>query len=99
MVSKVFSGAVFGVEAFLLTVEADMFSSLPGIDIVGLADTAVKESKERIKAALKNSGFAMPQKRIVINLAPASTKNIAGNNHCGKALFARLLSTNALASR
>ncbi len=74
MVSKVFSGAVFGVEAFLLTVEADMFSSLPGIDIVGLADTAVKESKERIKAALKNSGFAMPQKRIVINLAPASTK-------------------------
>ncbi len=74
MVSKVFSGAVFGIEAFLLTVEADMFSALPGIDIVGLADTAVKESKERIKAALKNSGFAMPQKRIVINLAPASTK-------------------------
>ena len=74
MVSKVFSGAVFGIEASLLTVEADMFSALPGIDIVGLADTAVKESKERIKAALKNSQFAMPQKRIVINLAPASTK-------------------------
>lgn len=74
MVSKVFSGAVFGIEASLLTVEADMFSALPGIDIVGLADTAVKESKERIKAALKNSHFAMPQKRIVINLAPASTK-------------------------
>jgi len=74
MVSKIFSGAVFGIEAFLLTVEADMFSALPGIDIVGLADTAVKESKERIKAALKNSHFAMPQKRIVINLAPANTK-------------------------
>lgn len=74
MVSKVFSGAVFGIEAFLLTVEADMFSALPGIDIVGLADTAVKESKERVKAALKNSSFSIPQKRIVINLAPASTK-------------------------
>lgn len=74
MVSKVNSGAVFGLDGYIITVEADMFSSLPGIDIVGLADTTVKESKERVKAALKNSGFAMPQKRIVINLAPASTK-------------------------
>jgi len=74
VVSKINSAAVFGLDGYIITVEADMFSSLPGVDIVGLADTAVKESKERVKAAIKNSGFAMPQKRMVINLAPASTK-------------------------
>ena len=74
MVSKINSAAVFGLDGYIITVEADMFSSLPGVDIVGLADTAVKESKERVKSAIKNSGFAMPQKRMVINLAPASTK-------------------------
>ncbi len=74
MVSKINSGAVFGLDGYIITVEADMFSSLPAIEIVGLADTAVKESRERVKAAMKNSGFAMPQKKLVINLAPASTK-------------------------
>ena len=74
MVSKINSGAVFGLDGYIITVEADMFTALPGIDIVGLADTAVKESKERVKAALKNSGYAVPQKRVVINLAPAGTK-------------------------
>ena len=74
MVSKVNSGAVFGLEGNIITVEADTFNALPGIDIVGLADTAVKESKERVKAAMKNNGYAIPQKRVVINLAPASTK-------------------------
>ncbi|MBO5369136.1 MAG: ATP-dependent protease, partial [Clostridia bacterium] len=74
MVSKVNSGAVFGLEGNIITVEADTFNALPGIDIVGLADTAVKESKERVKAAMKNNGYAIPQKRVVINLAPASTR-------------------------
>ncbi|MBQ4528099.1 MAG: YifB family Mg chelatase-like AAA ATPase [Clostridia bacterium] len=74
MISKVHSGAVFGMEGYIITVEVDMFSNLPGIDIVGLPDAAVKESKERVKSALKNSGFAIPQKRIVVNLAPANTK-------------------------
>ena len=74
MISKVHSGAVFGMEGYIITVEVDMFSNLPGIDIVGLPDTAVKESKERVKSALKNSGFAIPQRRIVVNLAPANTK-------------------------
>ncbi len=74
MVSKINSGAVFGLDGYIVTVEADMFSALPSIEIVGLADTAVKESKERVKAAMKNSGFAIPQKKLVINLAPASTK-------------------------
>lgn len=74
MISKVNSGALFGLEGYIITVETDLYAGLPGIDIVGLADTAVKESKERVKSALKNSGFALPQKRIVVNLAPASTK-------------------------
>lgn len=74
MISKIYSGAVFGLDGYIITVEADMFTGLPGMDIVGLPDTAVKESKERVKSAIKNSGLAMPQKRIVINLAPANTK-------------------------
>ena len=74
MISQVISGALFGLDGYIITVETDMNNSLPGIDIVGLPDTAVKESKERVKAAIKNSGFSLPQKRIIINLAPANTK-------------------------
>lgn len=74
MISKVNSGALFGLEGYIITVETDMYSGLPGIEIVGLADTAVKESKERVKSAMKNTNFALPQKKIVVNLAPASTK-------------------------
>ena len=54
MISKVSSGAVFGLNGYIITVESDMFTGLPGMDIVGLPDTAVKESKERVKSALKN---------------------------------------------
>ena len=60
MISKVSSGAVFGLNGYIITVESDMFTGLPGMDIVGLPDTAVKESKERVKSALKNSHLAMP---------------------------------------
>ena len=74
MISKVISGALFGLEGYIITVETDIYSALPGIDIVGLPDAAVKESKERVKSAIKNSGFSLPQKRIIINLAPANTK-------------------------
>jgi len=74
MISKVISGALFGLEGYIITVETDMYSALPGIEIVGLPDTAVKESKERVKSAIKNSGFSLPQKKIIINLAPANTK-------------------------
>jgi len=74
MISKVFSGSVFGLDGFVITVETDMYAGLPGIDIVGLPDTVVKESKERLKSAIKNSNFSLPQKRIVINLAPANTR-------------------------
>jgi magnesium chelatase family protein len=72
--AKVNSCALSGIDGYVIDVEADIVSGLPGIDIVGLADTAVKESKERIKSAIKNSHLTLPQKKIVINLAPANTK-------------------------
>lgn len=72
--SKVNSCGISGVDGYILGVEVDIGQGLPGIDIVGLPDTAVKESKERIKSALKNSGFILPQKKIIVNLAPANTK-------------------------
>ncbi len=72
--SKVNSCGISGIDGYILDVEVDVGQGLPGIEIVGLPDTAVKESKERIKAAIKNSGFILPQKRIIVNLAPANTK-------------------------
>ncbi len=72
--AKVNSCGISGIDGYIIEVEADIVQGLPGMDIVGLADTAVKESKERIKSAIKNSGLSIPQKKIVINLAPAHTK-------------------------
>lgn len=72
--AKVNSCGLNGIDGYLIEAEADLIAGLPGMDIVGLADTAVKESKERIKSAVKNSGFNLPQKKIIINLAPANTK-------------------------
>ena len=72
--AKVNSCGISGIDGYIIEVEADIVQGLPGIDIVGLADTAVKESKERIKSAIKNSGLTIPQKKIIINLAPAHTK-------------------------
>ena len=74
MVAKILSGALSGVTGIMIEVEVDMASGMPGIDIVGLPDNAVKESKERVRTALKNSGIAVPPKRITINLAPADIR-------------------------
>ncbi len=74
MVSKVKSYATYGVKAIQVLVEVDLIRGLPGISIVGLPDSAVKESKERVKSALINSGYSFPLKKIVINLAPADLK-------------------------
>ncbi|MHB8483384.1 MAG: YifB family Mg chelatase-like AAA ATPase [Nitrospiria bacterium] len=74
MISKILSSAVFGLEAFLVEVEVDLSQGLPNFSIVGLPDTAVKESKDRVRAALKNTGFNFPVKKITINLAPADLK-------------------------
>ncbi|MCM8829344.1 MAG: YifB family Mg chelatase-like AAA ATPase, partial [Candidatus Omnitrophica bacterium] len=74
MLSKVQSVAVWGIEGHPVSVEVDISRGIPGISIVGLPDQAVKESKDRIKPAIKNSGFDFPQSKITINLAPADLK-------------------------
>jgi magnesium chelatase family protein len=74
MLGKVLSCAVYGLEASLVSVEADLALGLPLFAVVGLPDAAVKESKERVRAALKNTGFSFPVKKITINLAPADLK-------------------------
>ncbi|HSF83829.1 MAG TPA: magnesium chelatase domain-containing protein, partial [Anaerolineales bacterium] len=74
MLARVFSCAVIGLEGVVVEVEVDTAPGLPTITIVGLPDAAVKESRERVEAAIKNSGFPFPRKRITINLAPAAVR-------------------------
>jgi len=74
MLSKVLSSATYGIEAYLVEVEAHVEKQVPGFIIVGLPDNAVKESRERVIAAIKNSGIDFPVKKITINLAPADIK-------------------------
>ena len=74
MVSKVYSLGLFGMEAFTVEVEADLSQGLPAFDIVGLPDASVKESRDRVRAALKNCGFSFPVSRITLNLAPADVR-------------------------
>lgn len=74
MLAKVLSSAVLGIDAYVVEVETDLFPQLPSFAIVGLPDNAVKESKERVQSAIKNSGFYFPSKKITINLAPADIK-------------------------
>lgn len=74
MLSKVKSYGLTGIEGFLTQIETDMVGGVPHFEIVGLGDTAVKESKDRVKSAIRNSGFDYPIKHYTINLAPADIK-------------------------
>jgi magnesium chelatase family protein len=74
MLSKVFSSATFGIDAFIIEVETHCEKQIPSFTIVGLPDNAVKESRERVSAAIKNSGLDFPLKKITVNLAPADIK-------------------------
>ena len=74
MLAKVLSSAVIGIDAFIVEVEIDISQGLPAYTTVGLPETAVKESKERVKSAIKNSGYEYPEDRITVNLAPAGVK-------------------------
>lgn len=74
MLAKALSSAVLGVDAYLVEVEVDIALGLPSFATVGLPDVAVKESRDRVKAAIKNSGFDFPPRRITVNLAPADIK-------------------------
>jgi magnesium chelatase family protein len=74
VLAAVRSAAVLGIEAYDVTVEVDVAAGLPAWTIVGLASSAVKEARERVTAAIANSGFALPSRRIVINLSPADIR-------------------------
>jgi len=74
MFAKTLGAGIVGLNGVLLTIEVDIANGLPGMDIVGLPDAAVRESKERVKAAIRNAGFDFPYQRITVNLAPADLK-------------------------
>lgn len=74
MLSKIYSGAVHGIDGYIVTVEVDISAGLPKLCTVGLPDAAIKEARDRVVAAVKNSGFDFPVRKIVVNLAPADIK-------------------------
>jgi magnesium chelatase family protein len=74
MLAEVLSGVLVGVECVLVRVEVSVASGLPSISVVGLPQSAVREGKERVRAALQNAGYALPPRRITVNLAPADVK-------------------------
>ena len=75
---RILSYSPFGYEGSIVEVEVDLRRGIPAVDIVGLADSAVKESRERMKAAIKNSGFDFPDERVLISLSPADLKKEGG---------------------
>lgn len=74
MFTRINSFGLYGIDAYAVPVEADISTGLPAFDIVGLADTAVKESRDRVRSAIKNCGFKFPLGRITVNLAPADKR-------------------------
>jgi len=74
MVSKVVTSSVHGIDGIRVDVEVDISHGLPSFTIVGLPEPSVKESRERVRAAIKNAGFDFPNDRITINLAPADVR-------------------------
>jgi magnesium chelatase family protein len=74
MLSKVLSFGLLGIEAYPVEIEVDVSRGLPAVTLVGLADTGVRESRERVKSAIKNSGFNWPSERITVSLAPSDIK-------------------------
>ena len=76
MLAKIHTAAMVGLDARMVEVEVDISPGLPGMLVVGLPDTAVKESRDRVRSAVRNSGCIFPLKRITVNLAPADLKKI-----------------------
>ena len=74
MLARVYSCTVLGIDGIPLEVEVDNSSGLPAFDIIGLPDASVKEARERVRAAVRNSGFNFPYRRVTVNLAPAELK-------------------------
>ena len=74
MFSKAYSAAIHGIDALIVSVEADVSDGLPIFDMVGYLGSEVKEARERVRIALKNSGYMLPAKRITVNLSPADVR-------------------------
>ncbi len=74
MLAKIYSCGVIGIQGLMVEVEVDLSRGLPSFSTVGLPEGAVREAKDRVKAAIKNSGYKFPQQKITVNLAPASLK-------------------------
>ena len=74
MLARIWSALLVGIDALKVGVEVDLSGGLPSVVVVGLPDTAVQESRERVRAALKNAGFAFPMRKVVINLTPADVR-------------------------
>ncbi|GKX29064.1 hypothetical protein SH1V18_15440 [Vallitalea longa] len=74
MFSRVYSAALMGIDGYMVGVEVDISSGFPKLDLVGLPDSAVKESIERVRTSINNSGYTFPCKRITVNLAPADIR-------------------------
>ncbi|MEL6137338.1 MAG: YifB family Mg chelatase-like AAA ATPase [Cyanobacteria bacterium J06628_6] len=74
MLARIWSASLIGIDAVKIGVEVDLSGGLPGVVVVGLPDTAVQESRERVKAALKNTGFPFPMRKVVVNLTPADLR-------------------------
>ena len=79
MVNKVTSATVIGLSAYKVSVETDVLNGLPSFSIVGLPDASINEARDRVRSAIKNSGFTFPNKKVVINLAPADLKKEGSN--------------------
>lgn len=97
MLAKVYTCAVIGLEGILVEVEVDIAAGLPAFHVVGLGDAAIQESKERTRAAIRNSGLNFPMKRITANLAPADVRK-AGPSYDLSIALGILLSSEQLAA-
>lgn len=79
MLSKIYTVGLIGIDGFIVQVQTDIANGMPSLDIIGLPDMTIRESKERARTSIKNSGFRFPQKHITINMAPASMRKEGGH--------------------
>ena len=86
MLATAISASIVGVDGIPVRVEVDVAFGLPGLTIVGLAGSAVLEARERVRAAIRNSGFEVPARRITVNLAPARPTQHVDENGCAAGL-------------
>ena len=110
MIAQAHAATVLGIEAHPITVEVDVAIGLSAFNIVGLPDNTIRESRDRILAALSNCGFALPPRKIVVNLAPAQLKKVGAGfdllhfylasrkQSCDKIAFATRLAFNSYTS-